>query len=261
MVNILSLDPNLYLNFIIILLRVSGIFITAPILGSNSVPRTLRVFMALLISLIMFNVVPIHGSLPSLSTGDYFLICVKELMVGLLLGIVPKLFFAAVDFAGTVMGFQMGFSIANVVDPQTDVQVSIIASFKGVVATLLFLALDGHHIFLEVMGLSYQKIPIMGFLFTPNKIDYLLRISADLFIIGLQIGAPIIVALMLANIILGFMARSIPQMNVFVVGFPFTIGLGFVLLYIGMPYMTLAITRAIQNMGNDIINLLEIMAK
>jgi len=169
--------------------------------------------------------------------------------------------FAAVDFAGTIIGFQMGFSIANVVDPQTDTQVSIIASFEIVLATLIFLAIDGHHIFLEAISTSYEQIPINGVNLGANKIDFILRITADLFILGLKLSAPYIVALLLANVIMGFMARSIPQMNVFVVGFPFTIGLGLLLLALGMPYLGQAIISMFGRIDDQVIELIQLLSR
>ena len=261
MANILNFNPDFYFSFFLVLLRVSGIFITAPILSSDTVPRQIRVYMALICSLIMFNVLPTIESVNNLTVADFLLISVRETMIGLLLGVVPKIMFAAIEFAGTLIGFQMGLSVANVVDPQTDVQVSIVASFENVLATLLFVVLDGHHIFFEVLSVSYQKIPINGFVFSPNKIDFLLRIMADLFIIGLKLGAPLIVALLLANVIMGFMARSIPQLNVFVVGFPFTIGLGLLFLALGVPYMVRAITILFETTAQQVLELLTLMAK
>ncbi len=262
MANILNFSPDSYYHLLLIAIRISGLFVTAPVLSSDNVPRVVRVYMTIICSLILFSVLP-ETKIPlnQLDAGDFFLLTLKELMIGLLLGVVPRIMFAAVDFAGTVVGFQMGLSIANVVDPQTDVQVSIIASFEGLLALLLFVVLDGHHIFFEVITVSYQEIPIGGFLFTPNKIDFLLRIMGDLVIIGLKLGAPLIVSLLLANVIMGFMARSIPQMNVFIVGFPFTIGLGLLLLIFGMPQLVKAISKLFNNSGEQILELINIMAR
>ncbi|PCI23296.1 MAG: flagellar biosynthetic protein FliR [SAR324 cluster bacterium] len=261
MANILTFDPNLYFTFFLVLLRVSGIFLTAPIISADTIPPSVRIYLALICALIIFHVVPQNLALDRLNTADYLLLVIRELMIGLLLGVVPKIMFASIDFAGTVIGFQMGFSIANVVDPQTEVQVSIIAAFEGVLATLLFVVLDGHHIFFEVLALSYQKVALGGFVFSPNKIDFLSRLMADLFIIGLQLGAPLIVALLFANVILGFMARSIPQMNIFVVGFPFTIGLGLILLWFGMPYTVRAMVQLFGTTGPKILDFLALMAR
>ena len=261
MTNILNFSPDSYFLFFLIILRISGLFVTAPVLSSENVPRVLRVYLTIICALILFNVVPpTNISLAALNVIDYFLLVLKELMIGLLLGTIPRIMFAAINFGATIVGFQMGLSIANVVDPQTDTQISVIASFEGLLATLLFVVLDGHHIFFEVISISYHKIPIGSFLFTEAKIDFLLRIMGDLVIIGLKLGAPLVISLLLANVIMGFMARSIPQMNVFIVGFPFTIGLGFIMLIIGMPHLVQAISKLFNSSGRQILELLSIMA-
>ena len=261
MTNILNFSPGTYFFFFVILVRISGIFITAPIIGSSNVPQTVRLYMIALCSLIFFNVLPPVNFATNLPAISYILIGIKELVIGLLLGSIPRVIFAAVDFAGTIIGFQMGFSIANVVDPQTDTQVSIIASFEIVLATLIFLAIDGHHIFIEAISTSYEQIPINGVNLGANKIDFILRITADLFILGLKLSAPYIVALLLANVIMGFMARSIPQMNVFVVGFPFTIGLGLLLLALGMPYLGQAIISMFGRIDDQVIELIQLLSR
>lgn len=262
MTNILTFNPDNYFFFFLVVLRISGIFVTAPVLSSENVPRSLRIYMVILSSLIIFNVLPpVQVALSELNPIDYFLLVLKELMIGLLLGVIPRIIFAAVDFAGTVVGFMMGLSIANVVDPQTDVQVSIIASLEGLLATLLFIVLDGHHIFFEVITYSYQQVPVGGFLFTSNKTEFLLRAMGDLIIIGLKIAAPLVISLLLANVIMGFMARAIPQMNVFIVGFPFTIGLGFIMLIIGMPHLVQAISKLFNGAEVQIVELIQLMAR
>ncbi len=262
MANVLNFNADSYYLFFLVVLRISGLFITAPVLSSENVPRVLRVYMTIICSLIVLNVVPATNfDFSGMNTMDYFLLVLRELMIGLLLGVIPKIMFAAVNFAGTVVGFQMGLSISNVVDPMTDQQVSIIASLEGLLATLLFVVLDGHHIFFEVISISYQNVPVGGFVFTPGKMEFLMRIMGDLVIIGLQLGAPLVMALLLANVIMGFMARSIPQMNVFVVGFPFTIGLGLVFIILGMPHLVRAISNLFNTSGRQIIEMLQIMAK
>ncbi len=262
MTNILAFNPESYFLLFLIILRISGIFATAPVLSSENVPRLVRLYMVIICSMIIFSVLPASNiNLENLNTIDYFLLVLKELMIGFSIGFIPRMMFAAIDFAGTITGFQMGLSIANVVDPQTDVQVSIIASLEGLIATLLFIVLDGHHIFFKVMTYSYEEIPIAGFLFTGGKMEVLMRIMGDLVVIGLKLGAPLVIALLLANIIMGFMARSIPQMSVFIVGFPFTIGLGLIFLIIGMPHLTRAMSQLFGKVGQQVIALIQAMAQ
>ncbi|MDT8446803.1 MAG: flagellar biosynthetic protein FliR [bacterium] len=260
MESVLQFSAEQYFTFFLVVLRVSGMFVTAPILSSASVPRQLRVYMALMVSMILFAAVPLGNIYGNWTVAGFLSIALAETMVGLMLGIVPRVIFAAVDFSGTIIGYQMGLSLANVMDPQTEVQVSIISSFKGLLATLLFVTIDGHHIFFEVLGTTYEQIPIGGFSFAANKIDYLLQLGALVITLGVKIGAPLIVSLLLANIILGFMARAMPQMNIFVVGVPLTILLGFLLLFTGMPYMMTGMQRAFDGMGKQVLELIGIMA-
>lgn len=262
MTTLLNFDSAIYFSFFLVIVRVSGIFVTAPILSSDNVPRVIRLYLAIICSMIIFSILPpFQLPIDRLTTADMFLLGVKEVMIGLLLGVIPRVMFAAVNFAGTIIGFQMGLSLANVMDPQTDTQVSLIASMETIFITLLFIVLDGHHIFFEALTLSYEQIPIAGFQFSAGKIDILTRIMGDLVIIGLKLGSPIIVSMLLANVIMGFMARSIPQMNVFIVGFPFTIGLGLVMISIGIPHMMEAMTGMIDTFGRQVFELLKIMAK
>lgn len=262
MADILNFSPEQFFFFFLVVVRISGIFVTAPILSSENVPRAVRVYMVIICSMILFSILPPFSiSIDNLTTADFLLLGAKEVMIGLLLGLIPRVMFAAVNFAGTIIGFQMGLSLANVVDPQTDTQVSIIASLETIIITLMFIVLDGHHIFFEALTISYEQIPIAGFLFSAGKVDILARIMGDLVIIGLKLGAPIIVSMLLANVIMGFMARSIPQMNVFIVGFPFTIGLGLILLVIGMPHLMEAMTGMIDTYGRQVFEFLKILAK
>lgn len=259
MIDLLHSAPAQLFGYFLILLRISGIILTAPVISMETVPRMLRVYMAVLISMILFSYMPTRPLVPNFSAIDYLLLVVKELMIGLLLGFIPRLMFAAVEFAGTIIGFQMGLSMANVVDPQSQLQVSVIASLETLVATLLFVTLDGHHVFFEALASSYEYLPVGSFTFHENKIDFLLRVTANLFIIGLKLGAPIVVALFLTNAILGFMARSMPQLNVFVVGFPLTILMGLLFLVTGMPYFVKALQVLFLSTSEQLMELMKAM--
>ncbi len=180
-------------------------------------------------------------------------------MIGLFLGVIPKIVFAAVEFAGAIIGYQMGFSIVNVVDPQSDTQVSIISSFESILTTLLFVTVNAHHLFIRIIATSYEKLPIASFLFSKGKIEVLLQLSSNVFILGLQLSAPFLILLFLANLVMGLMARSIPQLNIFIVGFPFTIGFGFILLIVGSRYFGDALLLQFNTMGHQLSALLSIL--
>ena len=247
--------------FFLILARIAGIFIQAPILNSKSIPFMIKSALAIWISLVLWFVVPVYQSLPA--TLPLFLgTLIFEVAFGFAIGFLCNIIFIGIQAGGEIIDMQMGLSVANVLDPQSELQVSIIASFKSLLATLLFVTIDGHHWFFEALATSYEKIPLGGFNFYSGaKMDFLLRLTSEIFVLGLQLSGPILVALLLANLFLGLMARSIPQLNVFVVGFPLTIGMGFILLVVGMPYMVTAMLQIFQKTGSGIIELMNMMAK
>ncbi|MGK0289689.1 MAG: flagellar biosynthetic protein FliR [bacterium] len=261
MPNILAFDLNQYFLFFLIVVRVSGLIFVAPLFSAKQIPRQIRAGLVLIISLIFYNLAPSGFSFTGWTVADYFTIVSKELMIGLLIGIIPRLMFAGIELAGSLVGYQMGFAVVNVVDPTSNSQISIIASFQVMIATLLLVLFDGHLIFLDTLFQSYQKIPIGGFLFSSGKIDVIIRLSAEMFVIGLKLAGLFIVPLLLANTVMGLLARSIPQLNVFVVGFPLTIGLGLFLLIVGMPYFVTALKELFFSLDKQIIELLTLITK
>ena len=153
-------------------------------------------------------------------------------MIGVILGFAGRLLFEGIQMAGQLVGFQMGFSIVNIIDPVTSEQVSIIAEFQYLLAGLLFLAVDGHHLLLQAVSESYTVVPVLGFHLTGALMQNLVDLTREMFVVAMKISAPIIVALVFANIGLGLVARTVPQINIFVVGFPLQIAIG--LLGIGL---------------------------
>ncbi len=258
MANLLNYNTSQLLGFILVLVRVSGIVSTAPIFGDSNVPNQIKVAISLAFALILHPFVPpITVSLNNVS--HYLLLVAGELLIGLVLGMVGQILFAAVQFAGELTGLQMGLGMANVMDPQTEQQISIIAQFEYVIAAMVFLAMDAHHVVIQAMVHSYTFL-------TPGTIDLskglvqeIISLSAGIFALGLQLGAPLIVSLFLANIIMGFMARAVPQMNIFVVGFPFSILLGLVLLGIGMPFFIQAVRILFEMFDDQVITIIRLM--
>ena len=228
------------LAFILVLVRVIGIIATAPIFGSSVNPSQIKIVLSLTLALILFPFIPSTKNLPIL-LDDYIFLISSELLIGLILGLIGRFLFAAVEFAGTIIGFQMGLSMANVLDPQSQEQISLVGRFETVAATLIFLAMDGHLIVIQALVKSFSLLPIGTATISKPLVDKVTDLSASVFVIGLQIGAPLIVALFLANTIIGLLSRSVPQIQVFVVGFPLTLLLGFLFLFLGMPFYSQAV--------------------
>ena len=258
MANLLSYDASQLLAFILVLVRVSGIIATAPVFGSSNVPSQIKVVLSLMLALILYPFIPLITVYPD-RPDHYIMLIASEMLIGLVLGIIARFLFAAVEFAGTVIGFQMGLGMAMVFDPQSQEQISIVGKFENITATLIFLAMDGHLIVLQALVRSYSVLPPGGASISRPLVENLTELSASVFVIGLQIGAPLIVALFLANAIVGLLARSVPQIQVFVVGFPLTLMLGFLFLFFGMPFFAQAVHQMFEKLDTqyfEAINLL-----
>jgi flagellar biosynthetic protein FliR len=184
---------------------------------------------------------------------------VGEILIGVIIGFTARLLFAAVQLAGQMVGFQMGFGIVNVIDPQTSNQISIIAQFQNVIVLLLFVVLDVHWWFILSLTSSFELIPPLGFCFTNPLMEYLVVLSAQMFVIAAKVSAPIIVALLFTNVALGLIARTVPQMNIFIVGFPLQIAVGLAGLGLSLPLFSWVVRDLFQKMGEDIMVLMKLM--
>lgn len=241
MPNLLAFDPTQYLGFVVILARVSGLIASAPILGDQTIPVQVKAAFAFILSLVFYPVVAAPHLAANVDAVLVVLLTVKEVGVGLLIGFSARLLFVGVAMAGEVIGFQMGIGIANVVDPTSEAQLPLIGQMQLIFAMLIFVILNGHLLLIRALLASYRYIKPGQLQLTQPLFDYLMGLTAKVFVVGLQVGAPLIVAMLAANFSIGLIARSVPQVNVFVVGFPFTIGLGLLLLALGFPFFIEAV--------------------
>jgi flagellar biosynthetic protein FliR len=184
---------------------------------------------------------------------------VGEVIIGVIIGLAGRLAFAGVQIAGQLIGFQMGFAVVNVFDPITSEQVSIIAQLWYLIAMLIFLAVDGHHVFLYAIAESYRIISPLDFHFSAELMQSIVEISKDIFIIAVKIGAPIITALLMTSIGFGLIARTVPQINILIVGFPLKIAIGLIGIGLTLPIFTKIMSRIFLNYGDKLNVLLHLM--
>ncbi len=239
-------------TFLLILLRVSGILIVAPIFGHNAVPRQIKIAFSLFLSLIlvpMVNTVGINFPGEIIPLG---LFLVKEIVAGFLIGFVFLLIFIGIQMGGSFVGLQMGFGMVNMIDPQSQEQIPVIGELMFLLAMLFFLAIDGHHIIIGSIFQSFKVIPPGSITFSPSAAEKIIRMTAMAFVIALKIAAPLMVTLFLTDIALGIIARTIPQMNVFIVGFPLKIGVGFLMLVFSLPLFGLILEKLIMSLDLDV---------
>lgn len=222
-------------NFLLVLIRLTSFFLIAPVFNLRGVPNIFKIGLGFFVSLLVIQVVGIHTSITF--DSNYLLLIIKEVLVGILLGFVAALFMYALQIAGGLIDLMMGFALANVIDPQTGAQMPIMGNFKYLIAILIMLATDGHHLLLRGILNSFLLVPLQGFLsFSDGTISQtLIDFFVNSFVIALQIAAPLAASLFLMDVGLGLISRTVPQMNMFVVGIPIKILASFAILLFVLP--------------------------
>ncbi len=222
-------------NFLLILMRLSGLFISAPIFASRQIPARIKVFIVLVLTLCLAYIVPISVPEGFTSAAVIAAALVMELIIGYTIGLVAYLVFSGMQLAGQIMDMQMGFGIVNVVDPLSGTQIPLMGNITQTFALLAFLAVNGHYYLIQAVSDSYNVIPVLGLTMKEDLLAYLVFLSANMFVIAIKIAAPLVLAILTADIAMGFIGRTVPQMNVFLVGLPLKIIIGFLVLLLLLP--------------------------
>jgi flagellar biosynthetic protein FliR len=245
--------------FILIFLRVSAMIITIPILGDITVPARVKGGLALLITFLVFPFVQTAAWRLSYDIFSLILRMVGEIMIGVMVGFAGRLIFDGIQLAGQLIGFQMGFSIVNVIDPINNEQVSIISQFQYLIAMLIFLVMNGHHIFLYAIVESFRLLPPLGFHFSGELMQLIIVFVRNMLEVAIKTGAPIIAVLLFMSVGMGLVARTVPQINIFIVGFPLQIAIGLIGLGVTLPIFLRVVETYFSNLEGEIISLLRLM--
>ena len=213
-------------------LRILALFTAAPLLGHRSVPQRLRVALAAGITLILAP-----GLEPAPAGADPLWLLVQQLAIGLAIGLCLQFIFAAFEIAGDLLGLQMGLSFASFIDPQHSEQTPIVGTFIGLLATLVFLAMNGHLVMIAGIAETFRTLPLGAA--APSIGDWrgLALLGTELFRVGLHVALPVMATMLVINLALGVLARAAPQLNLLAVGFPATILIGLVSLGLMLPLL------------------------
>ncbi len=216
--------------------RVLALASSAPVFSHPTVPRPVRIGLAVMVTAI---VAPLLPATPAVSpfTGAGILLIVLQVLIGVAIGLAMQIAFAAVTLAGDLIGLQMGLSFAAFIDPQNSEQAPLVGSFLSIVLMLVFLALNGHLLLLAALVDSFHAFPLAPDGMRGLDLMRLVRAGADLFAFGLQIALPVIATMLLTNLTLGMLARTSPQLNLLAVGFAVTLSVGLLMLLLGLPLL------------------------
>ncbi len=243
MFDFLSFGAERMQAFLLVNFRISGLLLTAPILSRKSIPAIVKIGFGILLAILLLPVVMQHPLPLASSLVDLSVIGFKEVLIGVTLGLIFKLLFYATEMAGSFVGFQSGLSVANIVDPSTQSEVNLLGVFWMLIASVIFLAIDGHHIVISALADSYAVIPIGRASFGAGSLDLVMRLGGAVFTLALKFAAPILLTVLLVDVALGVLGRTIPQMNIFVIGIPVKIAVATLMMGVSLPIFAWALGR------------------
>lgn len=223
---------DIWTIYLLVFVRITGMFFLSPIFGRSNIPNYYKAGFCFVFSIIMANSVPVPDLSLYTSLASYVVLIAKELLIGLMLGFISYLIFSSIYIAGQMIDVRIGFGMVSVFDPISNVQIPITADFYVIVATLMMLVTDAHHLLIHAMAESYTLLPIGEMLFSGDLVMQIVKIFANVFIIGFKIAAPVTVSILVTDMALGIISKSMPQMNVFMLGMPIKIIMGLLIIVI-----------------------------
>ena len=223
-------------SFVWPFMRVSSMFIAIPVLSVNTVQARLRVMLSLLITFVILPTLPPMPVIDLFSSQGW-LVTLQQLMLGISTGFILQMVFSIMLFAGQTIAYGMGLGFASMVDPATGIQTPVIAQLFVIVSSLLFLAVDGHLLLIEMIAQSFTTLPVSTSSIDKAGLWGMISWSSQIFAGGVLLALPIIATLLFVNISFGIASKAAPQLQLFGVGFPITILLGMVLIWIGLASM------------------------
>lgn len=247
MIDLLNLAWKDLLTFLFVFVRIAVVFAMIPFFSAEAVPRRITAIIAFFLGLILLPVIPpLVVDIQTVSAFYLLMVTVHEVFLGISLGLAITVIFAGAQIAGELMGYSMGFAIANTLDPMTGTEAPITANFMYIVVFLLFIVMDGHHLFIQALQQSFSLVPIGAGLPRAGFFQAVVTYAGGMFTIGLKLAAPIIGILLIIHVAFALISRAVPQMNVFIVSFPVTIAVGLVFMILTIRMMPLFVQAPIQ---------------
>jgi len=241
-------------TFLLVLARVGGIFTSGPVFGSTHITVQVKIAVAICLTFVFMPMARCDSL--TLDFLPFVLAIFKEALIGVLMGFLANLMFSAIQMAGAFVDLEVGFGFAAVVDPMTQQHNAVIGQLQNLAATLLFLVMNGHHLVLRGLADSFTLLPLGQMAVSPEAAGGMMHIFAGVFLAALKIAAPIVGAIFLTDISLGILARTVPQLNVFVVGFPAKLAVGLFAIMAVMPIAFGVMTGLFSGLYTDLIMLI-----
>lgn len=238
--------------FFMVLMRVAAIFAALPVFSSRNLPIMIKAGLSLAVALAIFPVLNLAGITGLEHWGLLTIGVIGEVLLGACIGLLVRLLFAGIQMAGQIAGYQMGLAIANIMDPATSLQIPILAQAYNLMAMLIFLTINAHHWFFRSLVDSFDLLPLFQFRLSAPIVNHLVNTAGAMFVIAVKIGAPVIVVLILTTVAFGLLARTVPQINIFIVAMPLKIVVGLVFVIFSLPYFRLFLITLFRDFGTEL---------
>lgn len=244
----------------LVFMRIAGVFVLFPLFGGGAVPTNIKVLLVLALTLVLTPVLPAPvGTLPTDVLG-WGWAGAREFLAGLVMSAGMLFLFAAVQLAGQIIDFQMGFGVVNVIDPSTNVQVPVMGLFHNILGVLIFAVVGAHRMVLEALVESFRVTPLLTPVLSTAVVEHMVVLSGALFVLGIKLAAPVLVTLLLYTAAIGIVAKTVPTINLLIVGFPIRIGLGLLAVGAALPVFGPLFQRGIVQMIQDMRTLTHLMS-
>lgn len=253
MVDLTAIALNLPV-FFLVLCRASGMFIAAPLLSHDTIPARIKIVFAVMLALIMYPFAkqfggPVPGSILAMIP-----LVVKELGLGLIMGFAASLIFAAVQSGGALAAQQIGLTLSEMTSPGfSEEEADQVSAFFGIIGLLLFLVVDGHHWLIEAVAATFRTVPLGEMPIRAQLMGSLTERFSMVFVYALKISAPLMAIMFLVNIALAVMAKSVPQLNILMVGYPVKVVIGVFALLLTFPLMWPVMRDGLSRLQNDLM--------
>jgi len=222
--------------------RILGLMALAPLYNNGQIPARIKIGLAFLLAMVVAPAVPAGPAMDPMSLPG-LLILAQQLIIGLAMGLTMRMAFAGAEMAGNIAGLTMGLGFATFFDPQSEGQSSAISQFFALLMIMVYLAANIHLVVLSTLVDSFNSMPISAHPFEGGRLQMLVVWGGRIFSSGLQLSLPIVAALLITNLALGVLTRAAPQLNLFGIGFPITMGVGFIMIAVTLPYLTTPLLR------------------
>jgi flagellar biosynthetic protein FliR len=251
------ISVNQIVMFILVLTRLTGVFLISPLLSNRSVPERVKIPLIVMISIILMPVVAKSKPITLTNHIQLLIFIFEELTIGLIIGFVASLTFSAIQIAGEIFGSNIGYSIATILDPSTESDIGVLSTLYMVLGALFFLYLNGHHMILAAVGKSFQVLPLGGGFSV--SVAYSLSVLVEkVFVMSIQIAAPVVVVITILNLMFGLITKISPQMNIyFNVGFIIGPIIGISVLILSLPLFRMLMGNMIEGLNDDLLRTLQ----